>query len=68
MKEIKQYMCDGTIPTNNEILECIDIAKKENCIIKLTWIFPHSGTYNLQICGDETLEEIESKLPKCYPV
>ena len=68
MKELKQYICDGSTPTDNEILDCIDIAKKENCVVRLQWTFPYSGTYILMIYGDETLVECKLKLPKTYPV
>ena len=69
MKLVKDYMCDDIRPTDEEILECIDIAnKEENCIVRLNWYFPYSGKYKLEINKGDTFEECKSKLPKSYPV
>lgn len=68
MKLIKDYICDDIIPTDEEILECIDIVnKEENCIIRLNWYF-YSSKYTLEINKGATFEECKSKLPKSYPV
>lgn len=69
MKLVKDYMCDDIRPTDEEILECIDIVnKEENCIVRLNWYFPYSGKYKLEINKGDTFEECKSKLPKRYPV
>ena len=68
MKLIKEYVCDDIRPSDEEILEGIEIANKENCIVRLTWYFPYSGNYKLEIEKGMTIEECKNKLPRCYPV
>lgn len=68
MKLIKNYKCDNTTPTNEEIQEGMRIAQSEDCIVRLNWFFPYSGHYKLDISTDMTFEDCKSKLPKCYPV
>ena len=45
MKFVKEYQCDSRTPSDEEINECLDIAEKEDCIVKLRWYFPYSGWY-----------------------
>ena len=68
MKLVKEYLCDDSIPNDEEIKECIEIANAEDCIVKLKWFFPYSGWYELKVSKGMTFEECKSKLPKCYPV
>lgn len=68
MKLIKNYKCDGQTPSNEEIQEGMQIAKAENCIVRLNWFFPYSGHYKLDITSDMTFEDCKDRLPKCYPV
>lgn len=68
MFEIKYFQCDSSVPTNEEIESCIQIAKEHSCEVVLRWTFPHSGEYSLAIRGDDTLEECLSALPESYPI
>lgn len=68
MKEIKEYLCDGRKPTDDEIREGIIIADTENCVVKLNWFYPYSGNYDLCIIPGMSFDECQKKLPKCYPV
>lgn len=68
MKLIKEYLCDSSVPKDTEIKECIEIANREDCIVKLRWFFEYSGWYELNITKGMTFEECEDKLPKYYPV
>ncbi len=68
MKLIKEYLCDDHIPSDEEILQGIEIANSEDCIVRLKWFFPYSGQYKLHITKGMTLEDCKDKLPKCYPL
>lgn len=68
MKLIKEYLCDNRTPSDEEIMECLEIANKEDCIVKLKWFFPYSGWYHLTATKDMTFEECKDKLPKVYGV
>lgn len=43
MKLVKEYLCDGRTPTDDEIWESLQIANKEDCLVKLRWFFPYNG-------------------------
>ena len=68
MKYIKEYLCDKRRPTDGEIRECLEIVKKEDCIVKLTWFVRYNGWHNLLIKNGMTFEECKDKLPKIYGV
>ena len=57
MKELKHYICDGCMPTENEILETINISKKENCAVILRWYDSYNKHYDLIITDITNLEE-----------
>ena len=69
---IKKYFCDR-IPTEEDIFNTIELAKREDCIIELTWYGPAHGFYGddthyVMINPLNTVEEILDKLPKIYGV
>lgn len=68
MKLIKEYICDGITPSDDEIKEGIKIANTEDCIVKLAWFYTYSGWYKLFIRKGMTFEECKDKLPKVYAV
>ena len=68
MKEIKEYLCDGVTPSDDEITESLKTVKNEDCIVKLIWFFPYSGRYELIVKNGMTFEECKDKLPKVYGV
>jgi hypothetical protein len=68
MKLVKEYECDKRTPSDEEILQGIEIANSEDCIVNLKWFFPCSGWYTLRITKGMTLESCIAKLPKRYPV
>ena len=68
MKLIKEYLCDRSTPSDEEIIECLDIVNKEDCIVKLTWFFPYNGWHKLFVKKGMTFEECQDKLPKVYGV
>ena len=66
MKYIKEYLCDGEIPSSEEIRECLEIVQNENCVKKLTWFVPYNGWHKLFIKNGMTFEECVDKIPKVY--
>lgn len=64
MRLIKEYQCDTVTPTDDEIYECLDIAKVEHCIVHLN--FYCYGNYSICITGDMTLKECKDQLPAVY--
>ena len=68
MKYIKEYLCDKSTPSDEEIQECLEIVNKEDCIVKLTWFVRYNGWHNLLIKNGMTFEECKDKLPKFYGV
>lgn len=35
MKQIKEYMCDDSLPSKEEIIEAIEISKRDNCRVRI---------------------------------
>ena len=68
MKLVKEYLCGSRIPNDEEIKECIEIAKSEDCVIKLGWFFPYNGWHYRHINSETTFEEIKDGLPTSYGV
>lgn len=68
MKLVKEYLCDNRIPSDEEIKECIEIAKSEDCVVKLKWFFPRNGWHERYIKTNMTFEEIKDSLPTVYGV
>ena len=68
MKLIKEYQCDSCTPTDDEICECLEIAKAEHCIVRLNWFYSCSGDYSICITEDMTLNECQDELPSVYGV
>lgn len=68
MKLIKEYLCDNRTPSDEEIMECLEIVNNEDCIVKLTWFFPYNGWHKLFVKNGMTFEECKDKLPKCYAI
>ena len=68
MKYIKEYLCDKTTPSDEEIQECLEIVNKEDCVVKLTWFVRYNGWHNLLIKNGMTFEECKDKIPKFYGV
>ena len=66
MKLVKEYLCDNKKPSDEEIKECIEIANKEDCAVKLKWFYPYNGWHERYIKKDMTFEEVKDSLPKIY--
>ena len=68
MKYVKEYLCDKSTPSDEEIRECLEIVNKEDCIVKLTWFVRYNGWHKLLIKNGMTFEGCKSKVPKFYGV
>ena len=68
MKPIKDFLCDKGTPQDYELLECIDIADKEDCVVRLSWFFPYNGWHQLLVKPGMTIVDCKDKLPKRYGV
>ena len=66
MRLIKEFLCDGSSPTNEEIDKCIRATKNENCVIFLHWIAVNSQMYSIIIREGTTFEECIEQIPKYY--
>jgi hypothetical protein len=67
IQELKTYMCDHT-PKDDDILEAMKIVKNDNCVVKILWNVKYSGTYDVLVANDSTLESVKAQLPKIYPI
>ena len=65
MKILKTYVCDST-PKNEEIALAIETAKREDCFVRMEWFVKYNGWYSIMIDNCSELEDVKSKLPKCY--
>lgn len=68
MIQVKEYMCDGRIPSDKEIEEAISVASTEDCVVRLLWVYPYSGNYEVLIYPETPVEEVKRQLPKKYCV
>ena len=67
LKEIKHYECDN-VPKDEDILQGMEIAKENNCIVTIQWFVPYSGTYTVSISDGSTLDDVKAKMPKVYGI
>lgn len=67
IQELKTYLCDHT-PKDDDILEAMKIVKNDNCVVKISWHIKYSGTYDVVIANDSTLESVKAQIPKIYPI
>lgn len=68
MKLVKEYLCDNSTPSDEEVKDCIRIAKEEDCVVKMKWYFPYNGWNERYIKKDMTFEEVNDSLPTIYGV
>lgn len=68
MKLVKEYLCDNSTPSDEEVKDCIRIAKEEDCVVKMKWHFPYNGWHERYIKKDMTFEEVNDSLPTIYGV
>ena len=69
LKEVKTYLIDGLneTPSLDDVKQCVEIAKENNCVVKLEWIMKWSGHYSRYIWADDDPQEFyDNKLPQLY--
>lgn len=67
--EIKEFTCEfDHTPKDDDILEAISLAKKYECIIKLSWTLKWSGNYYRLITSESKFEDVKNSLPKIYGI
>ena len=65
--EVKLYQSDfDTVPNDEDLLKCIEIAKKNDCMVQLKWCLKWSGNYYITATKDSTLESLKERMPKTY--
>lgn len=65
--EVKTYTTEfNESPSDNDIKECIELAKKYNCVINLVWTLKWSGHFSHYIHPNSTFEDIKNTMPRCY--
>lgn len=57
IRELKTYLCDF-IPSDEDIQQAIDIAKRDDCWVKLYWI-RYTGESQVLITKDSHLEVVK---------
>ncbi len=62
MMRIKQYKTSFVVPSDDEILQGIKIAKCDQCIVRIHYFLPYSGYYHLDIDPQSTLEECQRRV------
>lgn len=63
--ELKEYICPfNYLPNDEDIKKCLDLAMKDNCIIKLYWSLKNSWDYFVFISPNSTFDEIKERIPK----
>lgn len=71
----KFYVANNLTPSDDDIREAIEIAKRDNVVVHLTWSGPgwewygqeHWG-YTREITAESTFEEVKESLPKMYGI
>lgn len=57
MRLMKEYKTAFVTPSDEEIKEGIEMAKAENCVVRICYFVPYSGCYHLDIEPDSTFEQ-----------
>ena len=66
IQEVKVYWCDH--PKDEDITEAMQIAKDNNCIVRLEWFVKYSGHYAARITPESTMEDVKKQIPKVYGI
>lgn len=60
---VKEYFSSDL--SDEDIQKAIDIASTEGCLVRLQYVIFHHF-YQVNISKDDTLESVNSQLPKTY--
>ena len=65
--EVKTYTTEfDKVPSDDDIIECIELANKYDCIINLVWTLKWSGHFSRYIHPNSIFEEINNAIPRSY--
>lgn len=62
MVRLKQYKTSFVVPSDDEIRSGIEIAREENCIVRITYFVPYSGYFHLDIDPESTFDECYTRV------
>jgi len=68
LQQIKHFKAAFVTPSDDEIREGIDIARKEKCIVRIDYFVPYSGQYHLDIDPESTFDACYAFVHRGYPV
>lgn len=69
MMRVKEFVTSFVMPTDDEIREGVRVAKEEDCIVRISYFVPYSGSYTLDITPNSTFEECYVRVHNhTYPV
>lgn len=69
MRVKKIFHCDSNIPSDTEILECIQISKLEDCAVELQWYVEWSGWYSIIIDSSKSFLDYKRQIiSQVYPI
>ena len=62
MVRVLEYKTAFVTPSDDEILEGIEIAKAEHCVVRIVYFAPYYGYHSLDIDAASTLEECKTRI------
>lgn len=62
MTRIVEFEASFVTPTDDEIREGIEYARRENCIVRINYFKPYYGYYQLNINPKSTFEDCQRRL------
>ena len=62
MLQIKHYKAAFVTPSDDEIKEGIEIARQNDCIVRIDYFVPYSGLFHLDIYPDSTPESCHASI------
>lgn len=58
-------MYANNVPTDEDILECIQLSILERCYVEIKWrVFNY--TYNVCVTEEDTIATVRDRMPKRY--
>ena len=62
MMRLIEFKTPFVVPSDDEIREGIEIARRENCIVRIGYFIPYFGYYRLDIDPASTFEECHNRV------
>ena len=62
MVKLQQYKTAFVMPSDDEIHEGIEIAKRDHCVVRINYFIPYSGSFFLDIDEHSTFEECVGRI------